>query len=262
MRRRLFRVLLSLLIASMAACAHAPKTLPERILLVGNSLIYRNDLPAHLAAIASEARGAEVQVEMIAGGGQRIDQHAARGIVQRELATGRYTVLVLQEWGRGLRCDPEFAQFGFNCVASHASHRALVDAARSRGVRVLLLGTYSTDAEDARGLEDAERVLAETLAVEHVGLGDWLGLRARLPARAWLDADGAHPGADLTLFMALKLTRTLYGTVPWQLPLRLMYRDYRGDAAPAPDALTSTQTVLPRVFERQVTDADLADLRP
>jgi hypothetical protein len=248
------------MLSVLGACAHAPTAPPERVLMVGNSLIYRNDLPAQLSTVASRVLGRPVEVEMLAGGGERIDQHAARGVAQRELASGRYTVLVLQEWGRGLRCDPEFAQFGFDCAASHAAHRVLADTARRHGVRVLLLGTYSTDAEDARGLDDAERDLTRTLDIEHVGFGDWPALRTHAPERAWLDADGGHPGPDLTLLMALRVAKTLYGDHAPTAPFMLKYRDYRGSATPRPDVLASAQALDAPLLERPVVEADLRAL--
>ena len=194
---------------------------------------------------------------MISGGGQRIDQHAARGVVQRELASGRYTALVLQEWGRGLRCDAEFERFGFDCAASHAAHRALVDAAQQHGVRVLLLGTYSPDADDARELHSAEQALAKKLGIEHVGFGDWPALRARAPARVWLDSDGAHPGPDLSLLMALRVAKQLYEDIEPVAPFVVVYRDYRGDFTPKPDALASAQALDAPLRERFVVEADL-----
>jgi hypothetical protein len=258
LRAALIVALLSLLVS----CAQATGTvLPmERLLLVGNSLSYRNDLPAHLSAVAGNMLAHPVEVEMISGGGERIDQHAARGLVQRELGSGRYTALILQEWGRGLRCDGEFAQFGFDCAASHAAHRTLVETARRHGVRVLLLGTYSPDPEDASGLHSAELALARTLDIEHVGFDDWPALRARATSRAWLDSDGAHPGPDLTLLMALRLAKKLYGDREVVVPLTIVYRDYRGEFAPRPDALASAQASDAPLRERTVAETDLDTL--
>jgi hypothetical protein len=261
------------MLATLAGCMHASNTKPareagvlppaerlERVLLVGNSLSYRNDLPSHLAAIATAMRGARVEVEMIAGGGERIDQHRARGLVQRELATGHYSALVLQEWGRGLRCDEQVAQLGFDCAASHAAHRALADAAKRYGLRIVLLGTYSMDAEDALALDAAERKLAREIGVAHVGLGDWPAARIRAPERAWLDADGAHPGLDLTLLMALRTSAALYGDRALPVPLEIAYRDYRGEATPKPDRLASLQTLQAPQRVRRLVDSDLQGL--
>lgn len=247
---------LVVMLSLLGACAHAPAVPPERILLVGNSLIYRNDLPAHLAAVATAMRGAPVEVEMIAGGGQRIEQHAAAGLVQAQLADGRYDVLVLQEWGSGLLCDPDFKRFGFDCAASHAAHRALADAARAKGVRVVVLGSYSRSPEAARALAGAESRLATGIGATHVGLDALPALLAGHPELAWFDVDGQHPGADLTLYMASGLGRALYGEAagPDRDPagLRIAYRDYRDDSAPRPDALTSAQPLQATIRERRI----------
>lgn len=254
-------LVLAALLSALASCSHKPGAVPtQRVLLVGNSLSYRNDLPAHLSAVAGHTLGYPVEVEMISNGGERIAQHAARGVVQRELASGRYTVLVLQEWGRGLRCDAEFAKFGFDCAASHAAHRTLVDAARQHDVRVLLLGTYSPDIGDARELHAAEAALAKALGIEHVGFGDWPALRARAPNRAWLE-DGAHPGPDLSLLMALQLAKKLYGDRDPATPFVIAYRDYRGSFTPEADALTSAQALQAPLRERVVVESDLRMLR-
>ena len=57
-----------------------PARAAERVLVVGNSLAYRNDLPAHLATVATAVRGAPVEAEMVAAGGRRIARHAADGV--------------------------------------------------------------------------------------------------------------------------------------------------------------------------------------
>jgi hypothetical protein len=250
---------------ALAACLGAPSrggavpresSRTERVLFVGNSITYRNDLPAHFAAVATAMRDAPVEAAMIAGSGEHIDQHAARGIVQHELASGRYTALVLQEFGRGLVCDDQVAQMGFDCAASHAAHRALSSAARAQGMRVVLLGSYSMFDDDASALESAERELAASIGAAHVGFGDVPTLRARMPARLWLDADNAHPGLDLTLLMALRTSAVLYGDRALPVPFEISFRDYRGDATPKPDASASRQAIAPLLQRRRIEVAD------
>lgn len=75
------------LLSSLASCAHAPgpAVSTQRVLLVGDSLSYRNDPPAHLSAVAGHAFAHPIEVEMISGGGERIDRHAARRVVEADL---------------------------------------------------------------------------------------------------------------------------------------------------------------------------------
>jgi hypothetical protein len=229
---------------------------PDKVLFVGNSITYFNDLPAHFAALASRAAGKPVQAEMIVGAGARIDEHAAGGVVKKQLETGAYSTVVLQEFGRGLACDAELARIGFDCTASHAAHRALVDAARANGVRVVLLGTYSNHPQDARQLSSAEKTLARQLRVDHVGLDDLPDLRERMPTLAWFHTDGMHPGPDLTLLMASRLSERLYGKQPVTTPLEIKYRDYAGKA-PKPTSLASSQSSAAPLRTRVVASDDL-----
>lgn len=259
-RRWLARLGALCLAAAMSACAHAPPTRAERVLFVGNSLTYRNDLPTHFAVLASAARGAPVEAEMIARGGARIDEHAARDAVRSALASGRYTVLVLQEWGSGLLCDPSFAAFGFDCAASHAAHRALTDVAHRHGVRVALLGTYSGAREPANALADAESGLAASLDAAHADLRDFPALRDRYPSAAWYDADGQHPGPELTLLMAHRLADALYGATSLPGPVDVSFRDYRGDASPKLESPVSAQGLEPAMRMRTVAPEDWARL--
>jgi hypothetical protein len=231
----------------------------ERVLFVGNSLTYRNDLPAHFAQLATLALGRPVQAEMLAQGGYRLEQHLADGGVQRELAGGRYTALVLQEWGRGLLCDEGFKRFGFTCVESHAAHRELVAAASRAGARSVLLGSYSSASiGDALELAKAEAALARTLDMLHVGLGDLPRLRSAHPELLWLDPeDGQHPGADLTVLMALRTVGVLYRTMPPAETTVIRYNDYRGPGSPRAGRLTSVQRLSADRSERRLSSAEL-----
>jgi len=229
---------------ALAACSLPTRERPERVLFVGNSLIYRNDLPSQFAQLASAALGRPVEAEMLARGGAHLSHHVAAGVVQRELATGRYSALVLQEFGGGLRCHAELAKFGFTCEASHAAHAELAMLTQQHGARPVLLGSYRMDARGASVLSQAEAELATRIGALHVGLGDFPSLRAAPPDWLWLDPeDGYHPGLDLTLLMALRTLKVLFQATPPDAALDLRYGDYRGSHVPTLDRLTSTQSI-------------------
>lgn len=227
---------------TLTACGLPTRERPERALFVGNSLIYRNDLPNQFAQLASAALGRPVEAEMLARGGAHLSHHVAAGVVQRELASGGYTALVLQEFGGGLRCHAELAKFGFTCEASHAAHAELAALAQQHGARTVLLGTYRMDPGGARDLSEAEAELAARIGALHAGLGDFPALRATHPDWLWLDPeDGQHPGLDLTLLMALRTLRRLYQQSLPSRAVSLTYRDYRGPHAPRLQSLASAQ---------------------
>jgi hypothetical protein len=245
---------------TLTACGLPVREQPERVLFVGNSLIYRNDLPSQFAQLASAALGRPVEAEMLARGGAHLSHHVAAGVVQRELATGRYSALVLQEFGGGLRCLAELARFGFTFEASHAAHVELAALAQQHGARAVLLGSYRMDPGGASVLSLAEAELATRIGALHVGLGDFPALRAARPDWLWLDPeDGVHPGHDLTLLMALRTLKTLYGQLPPIGAVTLRFRDSRGPHAPRLDRLASAEEAHAPWLQRILSSEDFAE---
>ena len=227
---------------ALTACGLPTRERTERVLFVGNSLIYRNDLPSQFAQLASAALGRPVEAEMLARGGAHLSHHRDAGVVQRELASGRYTALVLQEFGGGLRCHASLEAFGFTCEASHSAHAELAALAQQHGVRTALLGTYRMERHSAAQLSRSEAELAARIGALPIDLADFPALRAAHPDWLWLDPeDGHHPGLDLTLLMALRTLDGLYGRLPPAQAVSLTYRDYRSAQVPRLMSLASAQ---------------------
>jgi hypothetical protein len=242
--------------ALLSACGKAIKPPPERVLFVGNSLIYYNDMPGQFAQLASMALGRRVEAEMLARGGAHISHHAELGRVQSELASGGYSALVLQEFGGGLSCSPGLRKFGFSCESAHAAHAELAAAARAAGARTVLLGVYRQHAASAAELVVKEAELARQIGALHVGLGDFPELLSTHSDWAWLDPeDGQHPGPDLSLLMALRTVNALYGRAPPTGAIALALHDYRGRGSLSLDRLASVQTAGAAPIERRL-DAD------
>ncbi len=238
---------------ALSACGLPMREPPERVLFVGNSLIYHNDLPSQFAQLASAALGRSVEADMLARGGAHLSHHLAAGVVQRELATGRYTALVLQEFGGGLSCHDGLEKFGFGCDVSHAAHAELADLARAHGARTVLLGSYRMQRTGAIELSLGEAALATRIGALHAGLGDFPALRAAHPDWAWLDpTDGFHPGADLSLLMALRVLKVLYQRLPPREAMQLRFRDYRGKHSPSLGSLASGQAIQAPWLQREL----------
>lgn len=244
---------------ALSACGLPTRERPERVLFVGNSLIYYNDMPSQFAQLASAALGRPVEAEMLARGGAHLSHHAAAGVVQRELATGRYTALVLQEFGGGLHCHAELEKFGFRCEASHAAHADLVSSAQQQGAVPVLLGAYRMQRGSAVDLSLKEAELAARIGALHAGLGDFPQLIEAHPDWPWLDPeDGQHPGLDLSLQMALRTLKTLYRQLPPVQAVQLDYRDYRGSNVPRLESLSSAQQIEAPLLRRRLEAPELA----
>ena len=81
-----------LLTASLAFLQPAP----VRVLFIGNSLTYSNDLPGMVAAIG-RGEGRAIAVEVIARPDFSLEDHWQQGDARRAIARGGWTVVVLQQ---------------------------------------------------------------------------------------------------------------------------------------------------------------------
>lgn len=208
------RTCLVVLLMALLCCASCtrPERQPgrERVLFVGNSLIYVGNAPAVLSALAA-ANGGPLDSDMIVKGGATLAERAADGSVARALAEQRYTTLVLQERGGDLMCA-----FGpASCEQSRQALRELVRLARARGVKVVLLGTYQAHPQSSLRIVEAESSAAAQAGIAYVEISETLQhLRKRAPDLAWFAPDGQHPGKDLALLNAMRIHQTLRGALP------------------------------------------------
>lgn len=68
-----------------------------RILFIGNSLTYANNLPALVQSLGRSDPSREVVVSSVAYGGYSLEDHWARGDAQRAIASARWDFVVLQQ---------------------------------------------------------------------------------------------------------------------------------------------------------------------
>jgi hypothetical protein len=182
------------------------------VLFVGNSITYVNNLPAMFAALA-QSQGRSVEVRMLVRGGETLTGHLASGLITPQLLS-EFDKVVLQERGGDLLCAQFNQAMIDSCDRSHAAHAQLVRMARDSGAGTVLLGTYQTGPASRR-LEELEAELAQELDVPLVRNSEDLRIgRVRRPQAEWINADGFHPGSELTMLMAIKLYRVAFGALP------------------------------------------------
>jgi hypothetical protein len=235
---------------------------PLTILVIGNSLVYTGNMPAVFDAL-SEANGRSTHSDMLVRGGARLADFATDGSAATVLDRKRYAVVVLQERGGDLIG-------GFGEDARHASIEAaghLVKEAARRGAKPILLGSYQQPAEVSQALLNAEEAVARRWSIAHVRVSAAfrIGL-ATAPERAWLDADGMHPGADLTLLQAVLLYHALFGEWPKAGALDIVAPIYPRGAAFDPPRLAHETPALPawarrRTYDRASVEAVIAVAR-
>ena len=83
-----------LALALVAPALTAPVT---RVLFIGNSYTYFNNLPEIVRVLAESAGGGRVEVRMVAPGGWRLADHWQKGEAHEALRSGTWDFVVLQE---------------------------------------------------------------------------------------------------------------------------------------------------------------------
>lgn len=205
----------------------------RKLLFIGNSLTYVNDLPGAVASLAP--RGSQISVDMIARGGASLADAAQDPVVAKALAVGGYTDVILQERGGDAFCPAACQRHaGFVLPAQVAAGRVAA-MARTAGARVFYLGTWQTSRDTDEALEYGERHIASAIHAPYVEVAlPRRRLMEAQPSLAWVHPDGQHPGYTTTAFMALRVWRTVIGTAPAAVPCVAGEVHYH---APMPDGV-------------------------
>src|SRR5262245_46359593 len=85
----------ALLGAQASSCGDKGADKPLRVLFVGNSYTYENNLPFVFKALADPLR--RVEVSMVAAGGATLRRHIDAGKVLKTIGSGDFDVIVAQE---------------------------------------------------------------------------------------------------------------------------------------------------------------------
>jgi len=203
--------------------AFAAKTL--RVLFVGNSLTYYNDLPATFATLyRATAPGAKVETEMLAQGGGKLRERLSEGRLAALLTQQRFDIVVLQEVGGWPNCSPEFS----GCEDAPLALRETVNLVRANGARAVWFATWQTIPAAQQSLSRASATLAREVGVDIVDVGAAMqrvpGGR-RLPL---LHQDG-HPAPAGTWLTAAALVQAIATQpLPGKAPPRSCGTDWQG----------------------------------
>ena len=206
-----------------SAAAGAPPCV--RVLFVGNSYTYVNDLPATFADLA-RAGGQNVETGMIANGGETLAQHAASSETLDKIASAPWTVVVLQEQSETPATSPGRSMM-------YPAARTLAQKVRSIGAAPMFFMTWAhRDGISVAGVNTYESMqlaidagyngIAEELdaAVAPVGF-TWFVTRRDHPDLAMWQDDGSHPTVSGTYLAAC----VFYAAIFRQSPEALTYLD-------------------------------------
>jgi hypothetical protein len=199
-------------------CGPLSRTPCVRVLFLGNSYTYVNDLPAVFRDLA-RAGGRNVETGMVANGGETLAQHAASPDSLGAIRGSRWQFVVLQEQSEIPALAAAWQTEMFPATET------LVASIRSAGATPILLETWAhRDGLPDQGLDDAAmqaaitqgyRSLGAALGVAVAPAGEaWQTVLRANPTIALWQADGSHPSPAGTYLAACVLYARIFDASP------------------------------------------------
>lgn len=165
-----------------------------RILFIGNSHTYYNDLPL-LVKRDAEAEGYDCSVTMLAHPCWYLEQHAAEPEVRFNILYGDYDYVVLQEYAQPFGPAEKF----------RAAAAALNEMIRTAGSTPVLYECWAAEAEPDQQaqMNRVSRLVAEEIGALFAPVGErWWGYREAHPEQTLYDPDGEHASPSGSGFAA------------------------------------------------------------
>lgn len=210
-------LILSIAIFALATIAGAEPA-PLRVLFLGNSLTYVNDLPQMVEALA--AHGARrIETGMIAGPNYGLEDLWRERRVHESIRSGRWDVVVMQQGPSAL---PE------SRVNLVAWTKKFGDLIREHGAEPALYMVWpsSDRAFDRQRVAESYRVAAEECRCRLLPAGEaWQAAWKKSGRVSLYGADGFHPSSDGTFLAAVVIWSALTGEPPERAPGELKLRD-------------------------------------
>jgi hypothetical protein len=187
--------------AAIASCGSAgvdPDTDPTlRILFIGNSLTYANDLPATVQGLGQSDPSRAVVVASVAVGGYSLEDHWNRGDAQRAIASAEWDLVVMQQGASAL---PESRALLIDYATRFAGEIRKVG-----GRPAMYMVWPGLDREAEWGAVSASyAAAAEAVNGLLLPAGEALrAVRAGTPSISLFEGDGFHPSVAGTYGVAL-----------------------------------------------------------
>lgn len=155
---------------------------PRRVLFVGNSYTYCNDLPGTVSRLAAAAEPpVRIETGHVTRGGWSLEKHWAGGGAQERIRRGGWDVVVLQDKSTGPIDEP-----GPESMKAHA--RKFHAEIEKIGAKTVFYMTWARQHRPA---------MIEALAKHYEEIADELGAAVAPVGRAWQRALAARPGLAL-----------------------------------------------------------------
>jgi hypothetical protein len=240
-------LLLFTLAVALAACGDdptSPAAAPDSlsVLFIGNSLTAGNNLPAMAESLA-KASGLPIRCTAITGSGTALIDHWGRPRTRREVQSGLYHIVILQQGPSSLPDSREQLRFWtglWDIDIKAAGARAGLYAVWPDSSRFFAFGDVS----------ESYRLAAEDVGGLFFPVGDtWLETWARDPSAPLYGADDFHPTVTGSYAAAVVIVSVLANRHPALLAKSFPLPPGVGPA-PAPDVADTIRWAAAAVIER------------
>ena len=173
-----------------------------KILFIGNSHTYFNDMPAIFKRLCIE-NGKDVHVTMLTKGGMGLDYHAKEEQTRFNILYGEYDVVVLQHTAHPMG-DLNEMKKGAEKIAAWC---------KDAGSRVVLYQTWTEkgDEENQSHMSKVYDDLGDLLGVSVAPVGNvWQKTRMENPETELYFKDGAHASPDGSALAARVIFETVF----------------------------------------------------
>ena len=189
-----------------------------RVLFIGNSLTYTNDLPAIIEALAAATKQKRFVHKSIAFPNFALEDHWNKGDALKMIKKGGWDIVVMQQ---GPSASPEGRS-----MLLRDTHRFAKEI-RSKGARPALYMVWPSAVRplDFNGVSESYRQAAKEVDGLVFPVGEaWLSAW-RLDSELRLySSDGFHPGEIGSYLAALVIYEQLYSRSPVGLPSKIKLR--------------------------------------
>lgn len=223
------------------AAPATPAAREFRVLMVGNSLTYTNNLPALLRAVGA-SQGTTIVTETYAAPGGSLSERWHDGHAADALRARKFDVVVLQERsGKLAACMATAEQRKAPCAASVHAYVELAALAKAAGAKTLIFNVWGPDDRWQGRLNRSARMIAEKSSATVFNAAGALRALHKVNPDANLFPDGNHPSTLASLMVALALYRDISGTAPTAKDLLLTAPLLPTNAAVYPSSAMETQ---------------------
>jgi hypothetical protein len=220
--------ILALALAACAANASAGDTL--RVLFIGNSYTYVNDLPKMVSDMATST-GDKLIYSMSAPGGQTFQQHTTNSTTLSLIAQGNWDFVVLQEQSQRPSFDDAQVAFEVYPYAKKLDSLVKLQNSCAKTMYYMTWGRKTGDQDNCpfwppvctyEGMDSLLQLRYSNMASDNKGVLTpvakvWRSLRTSNPNMELYDADKSHPSVKGTYAAAAAFYSVLFKRDPMQI---------------------------------------------